>query len=291
MRDLHERRVDTWVRDFTGATHVLDVYRLQRVDKCKVRARPWARGWGGGGVRGAPVLRACALALAHARCPTRLPSLLTPSACAQQMQVFKSNYAKLDTQPLPDFSPSLVAQQSTLPPALPAVGPPLPWASAGPEAAAAAAAAAAMASSSAGMMPGMVTELMGLGLTHHPHLAYQQHHAPTVTTLQQWLHQPPPSASLSAGPTRPVAPIARRAVAQHPPSLHPARWAVEANAGVDAAAALAAAEAAEAYAAACAVAQASQQVPAPCAQDAVIADAPVSADGAAAAPAAEQGTV
>ena len=29
---------DTWIRDFTGATHVLDVYRQKRVDKRKVFA-------------------------------------------------------------------------------------------------------------------------------------------------------------------------------------------------------------------------------------------------------------
>eukprot|EP00201_Polytomella_parva_P015858 CAMPEP_0175065646 /NCGR_PEP_ID=MMETSP0052_2-20121109/16053_1 /TAXON_ID=51329 ORGANISM="Polytomella parva, Strain SAG 63-3" /NCGR_SAMPLE_ID=MMETSP0052_2 /ASSEMBLY_ACC=CAM_ASM_000194 /LENGTH=264 /DNA_ID=CAMNT_0016332229 /DNA_START=136 /DNA_END=926 /DNA_ORIENTATION=+ len=28
--DLYERRVDTWIRDFAGATHVLDVYRQKR---------------------------------------------------------------------------------------------------------------------------------------------------------------------------------------------------------------------------------------------------------------------
>jgi hypothetical protein len=28
--------VDTWVRDFPGATHALDVYRHKRVDKRKV---------------------------------------------------------------------------------------------------------------------------------------------------------------------------------------------------------------------------------------------------------------
>jgi hypothetical protein len=36
--DLYERRIDTWIRDFVGATHVLDVYRQKRVDKRKVGA-------------------------------------------------------------------------------------------------------------------------------------------------------------------------------------------------------------------------------------------------------------
>jgi hypothetical protein len=39
IEDLFERRVDTWIRDFPGATHVLDVYKGKRVDKRKVRAR------------------------------------------------------------------------------------------------------------------------------------------------------------------------------------------------------------------------------------------------------------
>jgi len=34
--DLQERRVDTWIRDFPSATHVLDVYTQRRVDKRKV---------------------------------------------------------------------------------------------------------------------------------------------------------------------------------------------------------------------------------------------------------------
>jgi hypothetical protein len=39
--DLYERRIDTWIRDFVGATHVLDVYRQKRVDKRKVgKPRP-----------------------------------------------------------------------------------------------------------------------------------------------------------------------------------------------------------------------------------------------------------
>ena len=38
ISDLNERRVDTWIRDFAGATHVLDVYRNKRVDKRKVFA-------------------------------------------------------------------------------------------------------------------------------------------------------------------------------------------------------------------------------------------------------------
>jgi len=41
--DLYERRVDTWIRDFAGATHVLDVYRLKRVDKRKVFASNYMR--------------------------------------------------------------------------------------------------------------------------------------------------------------------------------------------------------------------------------------------------------
>ena len=36
ISDLRERRVDTWIRDFSGATHVLDVYHHKRVDKRKV---------------------------------------------------------------------------------------------------------------------------------------------------------------------------------------------------------------------------------------------------------------
>lgn len=41
--DLYERRVDTWIRDFAGATHVLDVYRQKRVDKRKVFASNYLR--------------------------------------------------------------------------------------------------------------------------------------------------------------------------------------------------------------------------------------------------------
>jgi len=41
--DLHERRVDTWIRDFAGATHVLDVYRHRRVDKRKVFTSNYTR--------------------------------------------------------------------------------------------------------------------------------------------------------------------------------------------------------------------------------------------------------
>lgn len=36
IEDLHHKRVDTWVRDFPGATHALDVYKQKRVDKRKV---------------------------------------------------------------------------------------------------------------------------------------------------------------------------------------------------------------------------------------------------------------
>ncbi|GLC44187.1 hypothetical protein PLESTM_001565000 [Pleodorina starrii] len=41
--DLHERRVDTWIRDYAGATHLLDVYRQKRVDKRKVFATNYTR--------------------------------------------------------------------------------------------------------------------------------------------------------------------------------------------------------------------------------------------------------
>eukprot|EP00798_Chlamydomonas_sp_ICE-L_P011688 gene11688-34411_t len=43
LEDLNERRVDTWIRDFAGATHVLDVYRSKRVDKRKVFASNYLR--------------------------------------------------------------------------------------------------------------------------------------------------------------------------------------------------------------------------------------------------------
>eukprot|EP00798_Chlamydomonas_sp_ICE-L_P031814 gene31814-7016_t len=43
VRDFKERRVDTWIRDFAGATHVLDVYRSKRVDKRKVFASNYLR--------------------------------------------------------------------------------------------------------------------------------------------------------------------------------------------------------------------------------------------------------
>ena len=67
IEDLMERRVDTWIRDFPGATHVLDVYKMKRVDKRKVFASNYTRlraldalddiealfaGGGGGGVGG-----------------------------------------------------------------------------------------------------------------------------------------------------------------------------------------------------------------------------------------------
>lgn len=41
--DLYERRVDTWIRDYAGATHVLDVYRQKRVDKRKVFTSNYTR--------------------------------------------------------------------------------------------------------------------------------------------------------------------------------------------------------------------------------------------------------
>ncbi|PNH05767.1 hypothetical protein TSOC_007926 [Tetrabaena socialis] len=41
--DLHERRVDSWIRDYVGATHLLDVYRHKRVDKRKVFASDYTR--------------------------------------------------------------------------------------------------------------------------------------------------------------------------------------------------------------------------------------------------------
>ncbi len=41
--DLHERRVDTWIRDYAGASHLLDVYRQKRVDKRKVFATNYTR--------------------------------------------------------------------------------------------------------------------------------------------------------------------------------------------------------------------------------------------------------
>lgn len=41
--DLLERRVDRWIRDFTTATHVLDVYVQKRVDKRKVFACQYMR--------------------------------------------------------------------------------------------------------------------------------------------------------------------------------------------------------------------------------------------------------
>jgi hypothetical protein len=43
IEDLFERRVDTWIRDFPGATHVLDVYNNKRVDKRKVFASSYTR--------------------------------------------------------------------------------------------------------------------------------------------------------------------------------------------------------------------------------------------------------
>ena len=41
--DLVERRVDTWIRDYGGATHLLDVYRQKRVDKRKVFTSNYTR--------------------------------------------------------------------------------------------------------------------------------------------------------------------------------------------------------------------------------------------------------
>lgn len=43
IKDLVERRVDTWIRDYPAATHVLDVYTHKRVDKRKVFASPYTR--------------------------------------------------------------------------------------------------------------------------------------------------------------------------------------------------------------------------------------------------------
>jgi len=43
IEDLFERRVDTWIRDFPGASHVLDVYNNKRVDKRKVFASSYTR--------------------------------------------------------------------------------------------------------------------------------------------------------------------------------------------------------------------------------------------------------
>lgn len=43
MKDLNERRVDTWIRDYPSATHVLDVYTHKRVDKRKVFASHYTR--------------------------------------------------------------------------------------------------------------------------------------------------------------------------------------------------------------------------------------------------------
>jgi hypothetical protein len=51
IEDLFERRVDTWIRDFPGATHVLDVYKGKRVDKRKVGG--WRGGRRGRGALGA----------------------------------------------------------------------------------------------------------------------------------------------------------------------------------------------------------------------------------------------
>lgn len=35
--------MDTWIRDYAGATHLLDVYRQKRVDKRKVFATNYTR--------------------------------------------------------------------------------------------------------------------------------------------------------------------------------------------------------------------------------------------------------
>eukprot|EP00882_Tetradesmus_deserticola_P013019 GHRQ01013804.1.p1 GENE.GHRQ01013804.1~~GHRQ01013804.1.p1 ORF type:complete len:227 (+),score=22.07 GHRQ01013804.1:87-767(+) len=43
LEDLFERRVETWIRDFAGATHILDVYRAKRVDKRKVFTSSYTR--------------------------------------------------------------------------------------------------------------------------------------------------------------------------------------------------------------------------------------------------------
>lgn len=43
LDDLFDRRVETWIRDFAGATHILDVYKNKRVDKRKVFASSYTR--------------------------------------------------------------------------------------------------------------------------------------------------------------------------------------------------------------------------------------------------------
>ncbi|KAL6760230.1 hypothetical protein V8C86DRAFT_1786336, partial [Haematococcus lacustris] len=43
IEDLSIQRVDTWIQEFSGATHVLDVYRQKRVDKRKVFATNYTR--------------------------------------------------------------------------------------------------------------------------------------------------------------------------------------------------------------------------------------------------------
>ncbi|CAD7697834.1 unnamed protein product [Ostreobium quekettii] len=43
IKDLNDRRVDTWIRDYPAASHVLDVYTHKRVDKRKVFASNYTR--------------------------------------------------------------------------------------------------------------------------------------------------------------------------------------------------------------------------------------------------------
>lgn len=43
VEDLQSRRLSTWLRDFVGATHILDVDTRQRVDKRKVFSSPYVR--------------------------------------------------------------------------------------------------------------------------------------------------------------------------------------------------------------------------------------------------------
>ncbi|KAJ9518665.1 hypothetical protein QJQ45_018756, partial [Haematococcus lacustris] len=43
IEDLSERRLDSWIQSFPGATHVLDVYRQKRIDKRKVFSTSYTR--------------------------------------------------------------------------------------------------------------------------------------------------------------------------------------------------------------------------------------------------------
>ncbi|KAJ9522361.1 hypothetical protein QJQ45_008166 [Haematococcus lacustris] len=49
IEDLSIQRVDTWIQEFSGATHVLDVYRQKRVDKRKVAGQRRRRAGGRAG--------------------------------------------------------------------------------------------------------------------------------------------------------------------------------------------------------------------------------------------------